>query len=180
MHPLSLTFLLVSNNFTTMALIRPLCHIKFSPLCWHPASKGVFTVPILNSIIQAIQVLNWPVVHTALFLIAFHSFLRISNLLPTSASKFNSQEHLSRGSIRFAPPGVHITKTWSKTLQAASSHKVLQLAASPVYALNHLFSNYPQPIQARLFSLPSHHGHIIITKSQGRVCPFPGAPSLRS
>ena len=141
----------------------------------NPASKGIFTVPILNSIIQATQILNRPVVYTALFLTAFHSFLRISNILPTSASKFNSREHLSRGSIRFAPPGVHITITWSKTLQAASSHKVIELAAipgsvlCPVNALKQLFSNYPQPKSAPLFSLPSHHGHFVITQSHGRA-----------
>ena len=136
-------------------------------------------MPILNSINQATQVLHWPVVHTALFLIALHSFFRISNLLPTSASKFNIWEHLSRDSIRFAPPGVHITITWSKKLKAASSHNVIQLAAmpgSPLCPVNALNAVFFQITHSQNW-LPYFHYHstmvTLLSHSPKAGLPFP-------
>lgn len=50
-------------------------------------------------------------------LVAFFSFFRKSNLLPSSLREFDPRRHLSRNSVKFNASGVVLSVTWSKTIQ---------------------------------------------------------------
>ena len=63
----------------------------------------------------------------AAILLAFFSFLRISNLVPHSISGYNPLKHLSRGDLIFAPLGTNILIMWSKTLQNKDKVKVIKV-----------------------------------------------------
>ena len=58
-----------------------------------------------------------PLFFKAIYLVAFYSFLRISNHVPHSMSTFSPLEQLAKGNIFFAPLGLHILIKWPKTLQ---------------------------------------------------------------
>ena len=69
--------------------------------------------------------------YKALFLLAFHGFLRISNLLPTSQTSNQTHRHLTRGDVSITHPGVKVFIKWSKTLQANRDTRILPLASIP-------------------------------------------------
>ena len=64
-----------------------------------------------------------------LYLVAFFSFLRISNLVPHKITAFSVLEQLSRGDIFFPPPGLHILIKWSKTMQTRDMVRIIKLPA---------------------------------------------------
>ena len=65
-------------------------------------------------------------VFKSLYLFAFFSFLRSSNLLPHVATKFDHTRHLCRGDVIFDPHASIIVVKWSKTLQ--DRHKIATIA----------------------------------------------------
>ena len=56
---------------------------------------------LLHAIVQVFATLHSPVTFKALYLLAFYSFLRLSNILPHTSSSFDSSRHLCIGDIIF-------------------------------------------------------------------------------
>ena len=85
----------------------------------------------------------------ALFMTAFFSFLRKSNLVAASASSFNSDQHLARHDIKFTDSdsheGVHIIPLPS----------IPNSSLCPVSAIRHYFTLVPAPSVAPFFCLPT-------------------------
>ena len=50
---------------------------------------------------------------------------------PQSAPSFDHIRHILRGDLIFGPPGAHLILKWAKSMQAATSHQVIQIPALP-------------------------------------------------
>ncbi len=121
-------------------------------LAKHPhtsvAVKKIFTVDLLSQLIAKSEILQQSVLYRAIFLVAFHGFFRISNLLPVSAQSFDINKHLARGDVILDDTTAHIIVKWSKTLQHKQG-RVIQLTAipgsslCPVRALQQFVKLYP-------------------------------------
>ena len=116
-------------------------HIKYynKALSPHKPFKVSLTtitdVPTLHKIVESCQFMSNGLTFKALYLLAFFSFLRISNLVPHAIAQYSPLQQLSRGDIFFAHPGLHILIKWSKTLQTKDKVKILkihQLGVSPL------------------------------------------------
>jgi len=115
--------------------------------------KVIFDVQTMTSIINKTLTLPNGQIYAAIFLLAFHAFFRISNIVPPSISAFTLSKHLARGDIIFAPPGAHIVLKWSKTIQNRAG-RVIQISSipgsilCPITALRRFISANP--------ALPNH------------------------
>ena len=86
----------------------------------------------------------------AIVLTGFFTFPRKSNLVPPSATQFEADKHLCRGSFTFNDWGVLIKINWSKTIQFNERTLYLPIFAlecghelCPVAALREHFSEFP-------------------------------------
>lgn len=136
------------------------------------AVKKVFHVELMVDIVQQAMQMPHGKAYAALFLLAFHGFFRISNLVPVSLINYNVQQHLSRGDVIFAPPGAHVLLKWSKTLQEKQG-RLIQLSAiphsplCPVQALRNYIAANPAHPNHPFFTL-SHSATPTITQSMAR------------
>ena len=97
--------------------------------------KKIIDIPLLQKITFLCDTTWMGQIYKATYLVAFFSFLRISNLVPHSIPAFSPLEQLTRGDIFFAPPGAHLLVKWSKTMQTRDSVKIIkipQLGAAPI------------------------------------------------
>ena len=121
--------------------------------------KKIIDVNLLNKIVDICDTMWMGQIFKALYLIAFFSFLRISNLVPHKISAFSPLEQLTRGDVFFAPPGLHIIVKWSKTMQTRDSIKILKLPSlnasplCPVRALKNLLLLTPGHQDSPLFQI---------------------------
>ena len=95
----------------------------------------------LLRIISVAETLPLSFVYVPLYLLAFFSFLRISNILPHSAAQFDSSRHLCKGDLISSANSVVIIIKWSKTLQdrkKVATVTIPALGASPLCPLNAL------------------------------------------
>ena len=116
--------------------------------------------------------LQFPLIFKALCLLAFYSFLRLSNILPQPAASFDSTRHLSVGDILFSHNAAIVIVKWAKALQgrvniASISITVLGFSyLCPVVVLSamlgHRHKNYP------LFQISTRRGCIPLTDSVAR------------
>ena len=105
--------------------VQPFEHKKYHLLLfslsknlpYNPKVKGVFDIDQLTRIIQLCETQPHSVVYKALFLTAFHAFLRLSNIAPEATHNFDVTRHLVRADLIYAPPGAHLMIKWSKTRQ---------------------------------------------------------------
>ena len=72
---------------------------------------------LLNSIIRITETLHHPQVFKSLYILAFFSFLRLSNILPHAISTFDNTRHLAKGDVIFDQDQVLLIIKWSKTMQ---------------------------------------------------------------
>ena len=89
--------------------------------------RKIIDVPMLRDIIVVCDTMLMGQVFKALYLTAFFSFLRISNLVPRTIAAFSPLKQLTRGDIFFALPGVHVLIKWSKTMEMRDTVKILKL-----------------------------------------------------
>ena len=97
--------------------------------------KKIVDIPTLILIANTCDSMYMGHIFKAFYLLAFFSFLRISNLVPHSKNSFSPLQQLAQGDIIFAPPGLHILVKWSKTLQTKDKIKIIKvpaLGASPL------------------------------------------------
>ena len=79
--------------------------------------KKIVDIHTLQLIVRSCNFTYMGQIYKALYLVAFFSFLRISNLVPHSIQAFSPIHQLAKGDLIFASPGVHIIIKWTKTLQ---------------------------------------------------------------
>ena len=112
--------------------------------------------------------------YKGLFLLAFHGFSRISNLLPKTKSSFQATHHLTRGDVSITSPGITIFIKWSKTLQANKDTRLIPLAAipgsplCPLQAIMQINQAYPVSDHSPMFSYMDKGKLVNISQSQAR------------
>ena len=113
-------------------------------------------------------------IYKALYLVAFFSFLRISNLLPHSTQSFSPIHQLSQVDLIFAPPGLHIIIKWTKTLQTRDKVKILKLPSlgsnplCPVLALKNVLSLVPKGKNLPVFQVKTGLKWLSLTDTKAR------------
>ena len=75
-------------------------------------NTSVLTHDMLISILEATANLEALQVFTSLYLLAFFSFLRLSNMVPHSFKQFDGSRHLARGDIIFSRDMAIILVKW--------------------------------------------------------------------
>ena len=129
---------------------------------------------LLLQIVTLSAHLQFSLVYKALYLVAFLSFLRLSNILPHAAKNFDKTRHLCVGDFILSSHGAVILIKWSKTFQDCvntTTIDVPSLGASqlcPVEALTHMLTAYPSDNDSPLFQI--HHGQAVrpLTDSAAR------------
>lgn len=143
-----------------------------------PHQKHPITINLLHQIRSALQVsIPFHAAIWALFLVAFFSFLRKSNLTAPMATSFDPARHLTRSDFKFTPTGAVLRIKWSKTRQHKDGLLLVPLPSipdcqlCPVSAIRHYFDQVPalqthpssaslrvsssSPSQRQCFQLPS-------------------------
>ena len=121
--------------------------------------KKIIDINTLMDIVSVCDTMWMGQIFKALYLVAFFSFLRISNLVPHKISAFSPLEQLTRGDIFFAPPGLHILIKWTKTMQTRDMIKIIKLPAlqasplCPVEAVKNLLLLTPGGQDTPLFQI---------------------------
>ena len=70
-------------------------------------------IELLQRIVSQCKNLSFPVVFKPLYLVAFFSFMRLSNLLPHSVSTFDHTRQLAKGDVILGQQGAVLVVTWS-------------------------------------------------------------------
>ena len=91
----------------------------------------ILTQDMLISFLEVTAKLEAPQVFTSLYLLAFFSFLRLSNMVPHSFKNFDGFRHLARGDIIFSHDMAIIIVKWSKTLQARDKIPRIHIPVMP-------------------------------------------------
>ena len=116
-------------------------------LLWH--KRTVFDLSITT------QAALW-----CLFLVAFFSFLRKSNLTAPSLHAFDPSKHLNRNDLKFSHNGAVLRVRWSKTLQHSEGILLIPLLLipnsdlCPVTAIRHYFHLVPADVNSPFFCVP--------------------------
>lgn len=111
-------------------------------------------------------------VYRCLFLFAFFSFLRRSNLLLDSMCSFDITRHTCRGDVMTHSPGLVMVIRWTKTLQTHDRvlliplPKVTKHLMCPVRAFRQMVSAFPAPKNGPLFQVPGPLGLCPLTISR--------------
>ena len=148
-------------NVSTFEDSRVAYYIKFIRLkqTFKASLLTIIDFRLLRQIILECEKFAYPTLFKSVYLIAFFSFLRLSNLLPHSIGTFSTLEQLAKGDIFFAPPGLHILVKWSKTLQSRNKVVILKLPSisdtviCPVYHIKQLLKSVPGGQDAPLFQV---------------------------
>ena len=121
--------------------------------------RKIIDINTLTDIVCICDTMWMGQIFKALYLVAFFSFLRISNLVPHKITAFSPLEQLTRGDIFFAPPGLHILIKWTKTMQTRDMVKIIKLPAlqasplCPVRAVKNLLLLTPGNQDTLLFQI---------------------------
>ena len=150
----------------------------------HQLTKQVLTPPNRVALIQQLSSCPHRVMYKGLFLLAFHGFLRISNLLPKSKSDFQSDRHLTRGDIYISSMGLNMFLKGSKTMQASKDTRLIPLAAvqgsplCPMQAFMHIQQAHPVPDLLPMFSYIQSGKLVVISQSQAQLVLFNSLTAL--
>ena len=123
-----------------------------------PTTKNVIDIPTLIQISEQCEITSHPLIFRAAFLLAYFSFLRISNFVPHTISGYDPTRHLAAGDIIFGSPGAHIIVKWEKNMQHRQASRVVQIptltnpSICPVSALRALLSHNKSTANAPLFA----------------------------
>ena len=136
--------------------------------------NAIIDIPLLSKITTLCDTLYMGQVYKAAYLIAFFSFLRISNLVPHKASPHSPLRQLAREDVIFGPPELHIILKWSKTMQAKTVVRIIKLPQlplsplCPVNATRKLLKLAPGTANSPLFQIKSKAQWHPLTDSQLR------------
>ena len=92
-----------------------------------PSPNGLFSFYQIRDISSLCDLFESSLTCRCAFLLGFYGLLRISNVAPTSHSKFDSSRQLLRRDVTFAYPGSHIRIKWAKNLQNPERVHVVKL-----------------------------------------------------
>ena len=81
-----------------------------------PTNRQIFQVEDVINIINACTKYPYLQVFKTIYIFAYLGFLRISNIVPSSASKFDVNKNLCRGDVMVRNNKVIVILKWSKTL----------------------------------------------------------------
>ena len=115
-----------------------------------------------------------PLLFKSIYLVAFYSFLRLSNLVPHSIRTYSPLEQLARGDVFFGPPGLQVLVKWSKTMQNRNKAMLIKLPAisdlqiCPVHHLQQLLHTTPGNQDSPLFQVKVHDTWVALTDSKVR------------
>ena len=96
---------------------------------------SIIDIPMLHIIISTCDTIYMGQVFKALYLLAFYSFLRLSNIVPHAIHQFDPSRHLARGDIFLGKSSGKVLIKWSKTIQNRDRIKTIDL---PFLAHSHL------------------------------------------
>ena len=180
LHQNSLSVKVIKNYLSSISTMASFYHLDRSAIShpivlrylrglslsspFKPTPRSIFDVPTLYLISKQCEILSDPLLFRAIFLPSFYAFLRMSNIAPHSSKQFDTQKHLLRQDVIFAPPGAHLILKWCKTMQDNKSHHIVKIPEidniwlCPVRALKALLSSRPLHSLAPLFAtkVPPH------------------------
>ena len=129
---------------------------------------------LLTSIIRIAETLHHPQVFKSLYILAYFSFLRLSNILPHTISTFDNTRHLAKGDVIFDEDQVLLIIKWSKTMQNRQEIRTISLpmlgssTLCPLAALRSLLLLFPGKPNDPLFQISRAHAQIPLTDSVAR------------
>ena len=122
-----------------------------------PKIHSMVSIELLDKIIMVCDHLPHPQVFKALYLFAFFSFLRQSNMLPHSPKQFDLTRHLTRGDLIFSKYSAVIIIKWSKTIQSRKNFTTITIPSlgssplCPIAALQAMYRAIPLGKNSPLF-----------------------------
>ena len=88
----------------------------------------VIDVSLLSNIVSQCGSMYMGQIFKSMYLLAFFSFLRLSNLVPHTKDQFSPLKHLTPGDLFFKNDTAIILLKWSKTLQFNNQVKLLHIS----------------------------------------------------
>ena len=137
--------------------------------------NAIIDKPLMSKIVTLCDTLYMGPVYKTAYLIAFFSFLRISNLIPHKISSYSPLKQLARADVIVGPPGLQLVLKWSKTLQAKNAVRIIklpQLPSSPLCPVNatkKMLKISPGTADSPLFQIKSKSQWLPLTDSQLRM-----------
>ena len=93
----------------------------------HPKLHKHIDIQLLTSILQVADTLHHSHIFKPLYILAYFSFLRLSNILPHTVASFDYTRHLAKGDVIFAQDQVLLIIKWSKTMQNRQQIRTISL-----------------------------------------------------
>ena len=136
--------------------------------------KKVIDVPLLLQIIDQCNYTYMGQVFKPLYLLAFYSFLRMSNLVPHSMAAFSPLRHLAQGDVMYRKDKIVLLIKWSKTMQYAKDAKLITIPKipgsplCPVTAISNLLLLTPRAPNLPLFQYKVADSWVPLTDARVR------------
>ena len=135
--------------------------------------KPIITPAILRSLITACDGTQMGFMYKAVYLLAFFSFLRLSNLVPHSLHSFDYLKHLTQDDVFFRDRSAVILVKWTKTMQNKDQIKLITIPKlnnllCPVGALQEVLRLVPRRKNAPLFQILDNSAWIPLTDTRVR------------
>ena len=135
---------------------------------------SIIDISLLQKITQVCDSMYMGQIFKAIYLLAFYSFLRLSNIVPHASSQFDPSRHLARGDVILGKSSGKIIIKWSKTIQTRDRVKIIDLPflqhspLCPIMALRVLLSLIPSGNNSPLFQIKNHSKWSVLTDSKVR------------
>ena len=135
---------------------------------------SIIDIPMLHKIIRVCDTMYMGQVFKALYLLAFDSFLRLSNIVPHAIHQFDPSPHLARGDIFLGKSSGKLLIKWSKTIQNCDRIKTIDLPflahshICPIMALKVLLALVPSGNNSPLFQIKNQGKWYPLTDSKVR------------
>ena len=114
--------------------------------------KPVMDVDMLRALVKKCDETYLGKIFKAMYLLAFFSFLRLSNLVPHSLTTFCFRKHLTQDDLFFKSNSATILVKWSKTMQLNDQVKLITIPylgneICPVSALREVLKIVPKMLR---------------------------------
>ena len=135
---------------------------------------SIIDIPLLYKIISTCDTMYMGQVFKALDLLAFYSFLWLSNMVPHATHQFDPSRHLARGDIFLSKSSGKVLIKWSKTIQNSDRIKTIDLPFlahshfCPIMALKVLLALVPPGDNSPLFQIKNRGKWYPLTDSKVR------------
>ena len=139
-----------------------------------PKTTTIINTDLLLCILSASETLPFPSIYTALYLLSFFSFLRLSNILPHTTKSFDVTRQLCRGDLIFSQDSIVIIIKWSKTIQNRRDTATIYVPSlgdsplCPYQALKVMLLEIPGSPNDPLFQIPGKGVLVPLTDSAAR------------